>query len=186
MKTRILFLAGLILTMALSGCVTTKVVETERVDQEVCGNQGYITGNPPSLGSPSGPTTRQFIQIDVEMPPYRTQKEIMDKETWGNQGYVNRPAMPQAQKPTVIFPPRPAAVEEEDEYLPASKSAAKKTKPAIAVYTVKKNDSLWKIARRPDVYADGNKWAKIYQANKDKIKNPNKLRPGIVLTIPQD
>jgi len=49
-------------------------------------------------------------------------------------------------------------------------------------YTVKKGDSLWNIAKK--FYGDGSKYPKIYEANKDKISNPNLIYVGQVLTIP--
>jgi nucleoid-associated protein YgaU len=55
--------------------------------------------------------------------------------------------------------------------------------PAAAeTYTVKSGDSLSKIAKH--VYGDANSWHKIYDANRDKIKNPDLIHPGQVLTIP--
>lgn len=50
-------------------------------------------------------------------------------------------------------------------------------------YVVVKGDSLWKIAKK--FYGDGSKWTKIYNANKDKIKNPNLIYPKQKLVIPQ-
>lgn len=38
-------------------------------------------------------------------------------------------------------------------------------------YTVVKNDSLKKISKQ--VYGDESQWETIYNANKEKIKNPN-------------
>jgi nucleoid-associated protein YgaU len=52
-------------------------------------------------------------------------------------------------------------------------------------YTVKEGENLWQIARYWEVYGHGNMWAQIYEANKDKIKDPNLIRPGWVLTIPR-
>ncbi len=49
---------------------------------------------------------------------------------------------------------------------------------------MKKGDSLWKIAGK--VYRNPLKWPRIYRANKDKIKNPNKIHINQVLVIPQD
>ena len=49
-------------------------------------------------------------------------------------------------------------------------------------YTVKSGDSLWSIAKR--FYGNGAQYPKIYEANKDKIKNPNLIYAGQVLTIP--
>lgn len=49
-------------------------------------------------------------------------------------------------------------------------------------YTVKKGDCLWNIAKK--YYGNGAQYTKIYNANKGKIKNPNLIYPGQVLTIP--
>lgn len=50
-------------------------------------------------------------------------------------------------------------------------------------YTVVKGDCLWNIAKR--FYGSGAQYTKIYNANKDIIKNPNLIYPGQVLTIPR-
>ena len=34
------------------------------------------------------------------------------------------------------------------------------------------------------VYGDANKWHAIFDANRDKIKNPDLIQPGQVLTLP--
>ena len=49
-------------------------------------------------------------------------------------------------------------------------------------YTVVAGDSLSKIAKRE--YGDADKWHAIYEANRDKIKNPDLIHPGQVLTLP--
>ncbi len=49
-------------------------------------------------------------------------------------------------------------------------------------YTVKSGDSLSKIAKH--IYGDANKWHLIYEANRDKIKNPDLIHPGQEFTIP--
>ena len=52
-------------------------------------------------------------------------------------------------------------------------------------YTVKDGENLWQIARYWEVYGEGPMWTRIYEANQDKIKDPNLIRPGWVLTIPR-
>lgn len=49
-------------------------------------------------------------------------------------------------------------------------------------YTVKKGDCLWNIAKK--YYGSGAQYTKIYNANKDKIKNPNLIYVGQVFIIP--
>lgn len=60
-----------------------------------------------------------------------------------------------------------------------SKSPLPKTAQS---YKVVKGDCLWNIAKK--FYGDGSKYKVIYNANKDKIDNPNLIYPGQVLTIP--
>lgn len=50
------------------------------------------------------------------------------------------------------------------------------------VYTVQPGDSLSIIAKR--VYGDAAQYMKIFEANRDKLQDPNKIYPGQQLTIP--
>lgn len=54
--------------------------------------------------------------------------------------------------------------------------------PTKRTYTVKKGDCLWNIAKK--FYGKGSEYPKIYNANRDKIKNPNLIHIGWVLVIP--
>ena len=65
--------------------------------------------------------------------------------------------------------PRPA------ESSPAPKKTAK-------THKVVRGDTLWAIAKK--FYGKGSQYPKIHNANKDKVKNPNLIYPGQVLTIP--
>lgn len=61
-------------------------------------------------------------------------------------------------------------------------TTAPKPTTTSRTYTVKRGDCLWNIAKK--YYGKGNQYTKIYNANRDKIKNPNLIYPGQVLTIP--
>jgi nucleoid-associated protein YgaU len=55
--------------------------------------------------------------------------------------------------------------------------------PAARTYTVQAGDSLSKISKQ--FYGDANKYMKIFEANKDKLSDPDKVRAGQELVIPQ-
>ena len=61
-----------------------------------------------------------------------------------------------------------------------------------AQYVVKKwdpdRDCLWNIAAKPEIYNDSSYWQRLYNANKNKLPdpdNPNLIRPGTILDIPK-
>jgi len=49
-------------------------------------------------------------------------------------------------------------------------------------YEVRKGDTLWKIAE--NFYGDGKLYKKIFEANTDILKDPNKIQIGQKLRIP--
>lgn len=61
---------------------------------------------------------------------------------------------------------------------PAGGAAA----PSARTYTVKSGDTLSKISQQ--FYGDANKYHKIFDANRDQLKDPDKIQPGQVLKIP--
>jgi len=54
--------------------------------------------------------------------------------------------------------------------------------PAAVTYTVQSGDTLSKIAKAH--LGDANAYMKIFDANKDKLSDPDKIQVGQVLTIP--
>ena len=60
-------------------------------------------------------------------------------------------------------------------------AAAHEAEPVIERYTVKKGDSLARIALA--VYGDARRWKRLYDANKDHIPDLDSIEPGQVLDI---
>lgn len=50
-------------------------------------------------------------------------------------------------------------------------------------YTVQPGDSLSKISRQ--FYGNANQYSKIFEANRDQLSNPNQIKPGQRLVIPE-
>ena len=53
---------------------------------------------------------------------------------------------------------------------------------ASRTYTVKPGDTLSGIAK--DQLGDANAYMKIFEANRDQLSDPNKIKPGQVLKLP--
>jgi hypothetical protein len=84
----------------------------------------------------------------------------------------------------VVVTPAPAAASTPE---PATAVVAAPTQPVVIVEGPKKlviqpGNSLWKLSR--EVYGKGRMFTIIYEANRDQLKNPNKIFPGQILTAP--
>ena len=62
--------------------------------------------------------------------------------------------------------------------------AAQPSEMTYEPYTVKKGDTLWGIARK--FYGNGKLWSRIFDANRDQLSEPGRLRAGMRLQIPRD
>ncbi len=56
--------------------------------------------------------------------------------------------------------------------------------PPVISYSVVKGDCLWNIAKKKEHYGNAFAWPVIYQANREKIKNPDLIYPAQVFSIP--
>ena len=64
----------------------------------------------------------------------------------------------------------------------AAAAAGASSTPAARTYTVQPGDNLSKISKQ--FYGDANKYMKIFEANKDKLTDPDKVKAGMDLLIP--
>lgn len=109
---------------------------------------------------------------------------------------ASTPPAAKEKTPTVEAKVRPAGTDEKvkpvakqvpaarDKQLSVQAPAAKTAAPATQQYVVKIGDTLSKLAER--FYNSVSKWEKIYEANRDTLKNPNYIFIGQKLTIPAD
>jgi len=54
----------------------------------------------------------------------------------------------------------------------------------VTYYVIQEGDSLWKIADK--FYGNGSKYEKIFEENREVIKDPDKIFPGQKIRIPMD
>jgi nucleoid-associated protein YgaU len=114
--------------------------------------------------------TTQVVEIEIGSP-IKFEKKGQGKKTQaaetavieeggsaGNRGYLTESVTPPALEPA--------------------------TSQEMEKYTVQKNDTLQKISKK--FYGTTKKWTKIYEANKDTLKGPDKIYPGKVITIPKE
>jgi len=103
------------------------------------------------------------------------------------------PAVAVAAKPQIAdVKTKPMAIEEKAKpaakQVPATSDKAQTSAPvgksASQDYTVKAGDTLSRLAEQ--FYNSANKWGKIYEANKEVLKNPDYIYIGQKLVIPTD
>ncbi len=66
--------------------------------------------------------------------------------------------------------------------LPGGGSPSTMVLPKIATTTVSRGDSLWRLSRLR--YGVGTRYAVIYKANREQIRNPNLIHPGQIFVLP--
>jgi len=172
-KKYLLFLSGLAFAFLLSGCVVrTYSLTRDRVDQDIkSGNRGYVSGQTTEdkeLAQRKTTRTTQVVEVELhapvkfeKMPKSKPPKKTSDDEVWGNRGYITQKETTPRMKESLV---------------------ASVTIPVIENYTVRKNETLQKISQK--FYGTTKRWLKIYDANRDVLKGPNKIYPGQVLRIP--
>lgn len=171
-RQELFYLLTLGFVFLVSGCVVrTYPLTKDRVDQDLTlGNRGYIKGEAPAVTEKERKGTRTTQVVEVELSsPIKFEKapknkpvesaplaKTEDQELWGNRGFLTQGQVSGAQ----------ASVQKEK----------------VEKYTVQKQDTLQKISKK--FYGTTKRWNKIYKANQDVLKGPNKIYPGQVLNIP--
>lgn len=80
-------------------------------------------------------------------------------------------------------PPEDATSVEEGKFVEEKEEAVEsQVKVSTKEYVIQPGDSMWKIAERE--LGSGHRWKYLYEMNKDRIKNPKKLRAGQIIIIP--
>ncbi|MDD5109181.1 MAG: LysM peptidoglycan-binding domain-containing protein [Candidatus Omnitrophica bacterium] len=148
-------------TLALSGCIArTYNLTRDRVDQDLSsssGNRGYVMGQAPEPKERATTRTTRVFEIELGLAKKTNQ------------------SCPAATPLAAASTEEPVLVQEQE-------TQTEGTNENFEQYTVGKNDTLQKISKK--FYGTTKKWTKIYEANKDVLRGPDKLYPGQTLKIP--
>ena len=88
-----------------------------------------------------------------------------------------------SKRPDAAAPQQPQLAAAGTNVLPsASPSPSTVVVPKITTTTVSRGDSLWRLSQNS--YGAGTRYAVIYKANKEQIRNPNLIYPGQVFVVP--
>jgi nucleoid-associated protein YgaU len=158
------FLTLILATIFLfSGCVVrTYSVQKERADLDLnAGNRGFLAGKSDGPATVAK-TTRETKVVEVEVFPLIRSLKREKPVSGGKQ----------------LQPIEPVAGEINESKPVLAQAGAEQE------YKVQENDTLQKIAQK--FYGTMHKWTRIYEANKDQLKGPDKIKPGQVLKIPAD
>jgi hypothetical protein len=166
---------------AAPGAIVDLMREGERLDRAVADESGEFVMVPPRLPAGSYELTLNARLSDGTVASSNQGVTVTINQMGASSGatqsrteYVPETASPSAPPPQ---PPLKAARLQE-------KAALQPTQTAIApkIKVVSRGDSLWRISRI--TYGDGTRYAVLYRANRDRIRDPNLIRPGQILLLP--
>ncbi len=212
MKKGFLVVFPLIISMvSLSGCIV-RVYEKEmpREDIVVSGNQGYIIGGPPKQSYVVKKKTRKIIVTEIELvnpkkielktepPKSYKKKDSSSAEKNNNYGYIYKKEQKHrdlqedlarlGQEPaeeSVLEERQESKYELDSEQMEPNSSDIQQgsnKRFVYKTYKVQKGDTLQKISYK--FYGKYSLWPRIFEANKDKLENPNSIYVGQELRIP--
>ena len=67
----------------------------------------------------------------------------------------------------------------------AGKRKDRAARPGASTHVVRRGESLWAISAADHVYGSGAHWQRLYEANRDRIRDPNLIFPGQEISIPR-
>ena len=180
---------------AAPGAIVDLLRDGERLDRAVADESGQFVMVPPRL-----PPGTYELMLNARLPDGTvgsskqgvtvTVNDVVASSgaTQSRAEYVPEIASQAAPSPQ----PKAAKPQENAVLQPAQAIAAGSTSdeglsspvaaPKILTKVVSRGDSLWRISRI--TYGDGTRYAIVYRANRDRIRDPNLIRPGQILFLP--
>jgi nucleoid-associated protein YgaU len=177
---------------AAPGATVDLMRNGERLDRAVADASGQFVMVPPHLPAGNYELTLSAKMADGTVALSKQGVTVTVKEADTNtasittQADAGAPVAAPVAKPqdSAAAAPRQAmaAASATDDGAPAPRSAAASSATSGTTRVVTRGDSLWRISRL--AYGAGEQYAIVYRANRDRIRDPNLIRPGQVLVVP--
>jgi nucleoid-associated protein YgaU len=150
--------------LLMGGCLTrTYVVEKPRVDLEVKGNRGYLSGEAGEEAAANKFGEKRKISVlEVELGAHERKK----------------PQQHVSQSEAMISHELEMTKAVDDKEIVTDNEG-----PEFQEYIVQKEDTLQKISQK--FYGTTKKWKTLYEENKVVLKSADKVYPGMKLKIPK-
>jgi len=169
-----------------------------REEPALAGPPGPVELAPPAYEPTPGPSIVEVSEVTVPQPQtYTVQKDenlwvlakryYGDGRQWKRIYEANRDILPSSSMVPVgtvlVIPAAESAFAEPlAPKLSVEQPVGPAPTPGVVTYTVETDDTLYGIARK--YYGNASLWRMIYEANRDQISDPNRVRVGTVLVIP--
>jgi nucleoid-associated protein YgaU len=119
--------------------------------------------------------------------PFNVPETAMTKGLWQNHAGRSSQARLLSQPPLHIAKRHDVAVSQLLHATAATPlsdggSSSAVLEPKIATTVVSRGDSLWRISRLS--YGAGTRYVVVYKANRDQIRDPNRIYPGQIFVLP--
>ena len=153
------------------------------------GNQGFLNGQvPENYQQPKKFTQRRqkFFEVELESPLKVEHLKEPPKPLGGRHHQrAGRGEFEYRKESTQgVFQPKIQSTIMDMPEVKAPSSAETPKSNLPDTYIVKAGDTLQKISA--EIYGTHKQWVKIYKANKDTLKAPDRIKPGQELKIPRD
>jgi nucleoid-associated protein YgaU len=183
---------------AAPGAIVELLRNGERHDQAVADQSGQFVMVPPRLPPGNYELTLRSRQPDGKQATSKQSVVVaLDEVESSSSAVRSRAEVPQAvgssqthqpfQPPLQIAKRQDIAVSQLPHATAATPlsdggSPSAVVVPKIATTVVSRGDSLWRISRV--TYGAGIRYAVVYKANRDQIRNPNRIYPGQIFVLP--
>jgi nucleoid-associated protein YgaU len=161
---------------AAPGAIVELLRNGERHDRAVADQSGQFVMVPPRLPPGDYELTLRSKRPDGKQPTSKENVVVALADLESSSGVVRSRAEVPLNVPETVGTNRSVMDHS------VGSSSAHQPQPKIATTVVSRGDSLWRISRIN--YGEGMRYAVVYKANQDQIRNPNRIYPGQIFVLP--